>query len=63
MVRWQVAEADALHAEPASYEIEVHEAPGGSGAHAARHTAPGRARDVTVNGLLPGTSYQARPRS
>lgn len=58
MVRWQVAD-HVLHADAATHEVEVLEAAGGAGAQASRHTAPGRARELTIGGLLPGTTYQA----
>ncbi|KAK9843498.1 hypothetical protein WJX81_006001 [Elliptochloris bilobata] len=63
LVRWRVAEGDTMHAGPASHEVEAAEAPGGAGAPGARHTAPGRARELALGGLAPGATYQVRVRS
>ena len=57
-MRWRVADGDALHAGPASHEVEALPAPGSAGAAAVRTNAPARARELTLGGLAPGNTYQ-----
>jgi hypothetical protein len=57
VVRWELPEGCATHADAVSHEVEACE----DGGHSGRQTAPGKAAECTLTGLHPGTLYQARP--
>ncbi|BDA40522.1 probable fibronectin type-III domain-containing protein 3a [Coccomyxa sp. Obi] len=59
VVRWELPERSATHADAASHEVEACAESG----HSSRQTASGKALECTFTILHPGTPYQVRARS
>ena len=59
VVSWSgVPDSSSLHAEVASYELEVSDQTEASFSSSQRHTCSGKVQSFTVNNMQPGSRYQ-----